>query len=75
MAKYDALYFESQRKKPMLISDTTIDKELRRSILKTIEEMDIEMLKRIVYEVRCEEVGIFPDATYMGAYASLQSNY
>lgn len=75
MAKYDALYFESQRKKPMLISDTTQDKQLRRTILKSIEEMDIEMLKRIAYECRCEEMGLFPDNTYMEAYASLGSNY
>ena len=57
-----------------MISDTTIDKQLRRSILKSIEEMDIEMLKRIVYEVRCEEIGLLPDTAYMGAYAIFGSN-
>ena len=48
-----------------LISDDTIDLQLRRSILKSIEEMDIEQLKRIAYECRCEEMGLFPDNTYL----------
>ena len=49
----------------MLISDDTIDLQLRRSILKSIEEMDIEQLKRIAYECRCEEMGLLPDNTYL----------
>ena len=49
----------------MLISDTTQDKQLRRTILKSIESYDIEQLKRIAYEVRCEEMGLFPDNTYL----------
>ena len=49
----------------MLISDDTIDLQLRRSILKSIEDMDIEQLKRIAYECRCEEMGLFPDNTYL----------
>ena len=49
----------------MLISDDTIDLQLRRSILKSIEEMDIEQLKRIAYECRCEEMGLYPDNTYL----------
>ena len=48
-----------------LISDDTIDLQLRRSILKSIEEMDIEQLKRIAYECRCEEMGLYPDNTYL----------
>ena len=48
-----------------LISDATIDLQLRRSILKSIEDMDIEQLKRIAYECRCEEMGLFPDNTYL----------
>ena len=48
-----------------MITDTTQDKQLRRTILKSIEEMDIEMLKRIAYECRCEEFGIYPDQTYI----------
>jgi hypothetical protein len=45
--------------------ETTQDKQIRRTILKSIEDMDIELLKRIAYEVRCEEMGIYPDATYI----------
>ena len=48
-----------------MILDTTQDKQLRRSILKSIEDMDIEQLKRIAYECRCEEYCIYPDNTYL----------
>lgn len=48
-----------------MITDTTQDAQIRRSILKSIEDMDIETLKRIAYECRCEEMGIYPDHTYM----------
>ena len=45
-----------------MISDTTMDQQIRRTIQKTIEsEMPLRLLKRIVYEVRCEELGVFPD--------------
>ena len=64
MPKYDALYFKSQRQGTM-ITDDAIDLQLRRTILKSIEEMDIETLKRIAYECRCEEMGIYPDNTYI----------
>ena len=39
--------------------------QIRRTILNSIEEMDIELLKRIAYECRCEEMGILPDNTYI----------
>jgi hypothetical protein len=48
-----------------MITDDTIDLQLRRTILQGIEEMDIEMLKRIAYECRCEEMGLLPDNTYL----------
>ena len=48
-----------------LISDDTQTIQLRRTILNSIEEMDIETLKRIAYECRCEEMGIYPDSTYL----------
>lgn len=48
-----------------MITDTAQDAQIRRSILKSIENMDIEMLKRIAYECRCEEMGILPDMTYL----------
>jgi len=45
-----------------MITDTTQDAQLRRTIQKKIEnEMPLQLLKRIVYEVRCEEMGILPD--------------
>jgi hypothetical protein len=45
-----------------MVADTTTDAQLRRTIQKTIEnEMPLQLLKRIVYEVRCEEMGIRPD--------------
>jgi len=48
-----------------LVSDDTQTAQIRRTILNSIEEMDIEMLKRIAYECRCEEMGIYPDNTYI----------
>jgi len=45
-----------------MVSDTVQDQQIRRTIQKTIEqEMPLHLLKRIVYEVRCEEMGICPD--------------
>lgn len=48
-----------------LISDNAQDRQLRRTILKSIESYDIEDLKRIAYECRCEEMGLLPDNTYL----------
>ena len=48
-----------------LINDTAQDKQIRRTILNAIEDYDIESLKRIAYECRCEEMGILPDDTYI----------
>ena len=50
------------RERPM---DDNIIAELRSNILEEIEDMDIELLKRIAYECRCEENGIYPDQTYI----------
>lgn len=47
-----------------MITDNAIDAQLRRTIIKSIENYDIVDLKRIAYEVRCEEMGIYPDQTY-----------
>jgi hypothetical protein len=47
-----------------MITDTAQDAQIRHSILKSIESMDLEMLKRIAYECRCEELGICADMTY-----------
>ena len=46
------------------MKDDTQTAQIRRTILQKIEEMDIELLKRIAYECRCEEMGIYPDMTY-----------
>ena len=34
--------------------DDTVLRELRQTILEEVEDMDIELLKRIAYECRCE---------------------
>jgi myo-inositol catabolism protein IolC len=44
-----------------MTSDTTQDAQLRHTITKIVEKMDLRLLQRIVYEVRCEEMGIYPD--------------
>jgi len=44
-----------------MIADTVQDKQIRRTIIKSVEEMDLQLLQRIAYEVRCEEMGIYPD--------------
>jgi myo-inositol catabolism protein IolC len=45
-----------------MVTDATQDAQLRRTIQKKIEnEMPLQLLKRIVYECRCEELGIRPD--------------
>ena len=49
----------------ILMKDDTQTAQIRRTILQKIEEMDIELLKRIAYECRCEEMGIWPDMTYV----------
>jgi len=45
-----------------MITDTTQDSQIRRSIQKSVNEMDLRLLQRIAYEVRCEELGIHPDS-------------
>ena len=44
-----------------MITDTTQDWILRRTIQKSVQEMDLRLLQRIAYEVRCEELGLHPD--------------
>lgn len=45
-----------------MISDTTQDAQIRRTIQKEVMNMDLRLLHRIAYEVRCEELWIRPDA-------------
>jgi hypothetical protein len=44
-----------------MVTDTTQDKQIRRSIIKSVENMDLQLLHRIAYEVRCEELGLHAD--------------
>lgn len=44
-----------------MITDTIQDQQIRRSIQKSVQEMDLRLLQRIAYEVRCEELGLHPD--------------
>lgn len=44
-----------------MITDTTQDLQIRHSIIKEVNGMDLRLLQRIAYEVRCEELGLYPD--------------
>ena len=44
-----------------MIADDAQDAQIRRSIMKAVESMDLLCLQRIAYEVRCEEMCIYPD--------------
>jgi hypothetical protein len=43
-----------------MVTDTTQDKQIRRTI-QQVENMDLRLLQRIAYEVRCEELGLYAD--------------
>jgi hypothetical protein len=45
-----------------MISDITIDKQIRRSIIKSVEGMDLQLLHRIAYVYRCEQLDVRPDS-------------
>lgn len=44
-----------------MITDTTQDAQIRHTIRMAVLDMDLRLLQRIAYEVRCEEMGIHPD--------------
>ena len=44
-----------------MIADTAQDAQIRRTIIQSVEQMDLRLLQRIAYECRCEEMGIHPD--------------
>ena len=48
-------------KETPMVTDTVQDKQIRRSIIKSVEDMDLRLLQRIAYEVRCEELGLHAD--------------
>jgi hypothetical protein len=45
-----------------MVTDTTQDKQIRRCIQSEVESMNLQLLKRIAYEVRCEELGLYADS-------------
>jgi hypothetical protein len=45
-----------------MVTDTTQDRQIRRCIQSEVESMDLRFLKRLAYEVRCEELCIHPDS-------------
>ena len=45
-----------------MVGDTVQDKQIRHSIIQSVERMDLRLLQRIAFEVRCEEMGIIPDS-------------
>ena len=44
-----------------MVTDTVQLKQLRRSITQYVADMDLRLLQRIAYEVRCEELGLYAD--------------
>ena len=48
-------------KETPMVTDTTQDKQIRRSIIQSVKDMDLRLLQRIAYEVRCEELGLHAD--------------
>jgi hypothetical protein len=45
-----------------MVTDTVQDKQIRHTIRKSVEGMDLRLLQRIAYECRCEELGIHADS-------------
>ena len=48
-----------------LITDDAQDAQLRRTIINSVDNYDLLLLKRIAYEVRCEEMCIYPDNKFL----------
>jgi hypothetical protein len=44
-----------------MVTDTTQDKQIRRSIIQSVENMDLQLLHRIAYMYRCEQLGLHAD--------------
>jgi hypothetical protein len=47
------------------MKDDTQTAQLRRTIVNSIDNYDLQLLKRIAYECRCEEMGIVPDNKFL----------
>ena len=39
-----------------MVTDTAQDAQIIRTIIKAVNDMDLRLLQRIAYEVRCEEI-------------------
>ena len=48
-----------------MINDDTQTAQLRRTIVNSIDNYDLQLLKRIAYECRCEEMGITIDGKFL----------
>ena len=48
-----------------MINDDTQTAQLRRTIINSVDNYDLQLLKRIAYECRCEEMGINPDGKFL----------
>lgn len=55
------LYCEGNPISSLMIANATQDAQIRRTIQKSVNSMDLRLLQRIAYECRCEELGIRPD--------------
>ena len=47
------------------MKDDTQTAQLRRTIINSVDNYDLQLLKRIAYECRCEEMGIHPDGKFL----------
>ena len=45
-----------------MVTDTVQDKQIRRSIIQQVENMDLRLLHRIAYLYRCEQLDVRPDS-------------
>jgi hypothetical protein len=45
-----------------MITPSVLDSQIRHTARKEVMKMDLRLLQRIAYEVRCEEMGIHPDS-------------
>jgi hypothetical protein len=44
-----------------MVTDTTQDRTIRRAVISEVNDMNVRLLQRIAYEVRCEELGLHVD--------------
>jgi len=58
------LYYKGSQGNDM-ITDDTQTAQLRRTIINSVDNYDLQLLKRIAYECRCEEMGIHPDGKFL----------